>query len=417
MAALAWLAPSLAPLFFHEGSYEVSEEVSEPLAVEPAQAAPQDLPIGIGRSLLERLPSGIVILDQDGRIAFVNERATSLFGRRLLAERRVSAIRVPDLLDAVEEASATGHLEIVDFRLTREQEIDLHAYVIPLDVSLMKSEMVRRPAMMIVLEDHTAARRAEQLQRDFVANASHELKTPLASILGFIETLQGHAKSDEEARERFLEIMHTQTMRMKRLVEDLLSLNRIELNEHVAPREPVPLKRIVWEVGQVLMPIAERRGMTVTCEPATDEPAVLGERDELAQVFINLIDNAIKYGNANSEIRVFEADPRPVRAGMVGISISDQSQGIAREHLPRLTERFYRVSVPKSRERGGTGLGLAIVKHILNRHRGLLDVESIRGEGSVFTVWLPRAIHSLRSVPKPAEGNPAPNAPADETAA
>jgi two-component system phosphate regulon sensor histidine kinase PhoR len=242
---------------------------------------------------------------------------------------------------------------------------------------------------MILFEDRTRMVKAEALRRDFVANASHELKTPLASIAGFIETLQGHARDDPEATARFLAIMARQAERMKRLVEDLLSLNRIEINEHVRPRESVDLGSVVREAASALSPIIAAEGARLELRLPDAGPVVRGSHDELGQVFVNLIDNAVKYAGRDGPIRIALADGADAPPGMVGIGVADSGPGIAREHLPRLTERFYRVSAARSRERGGTGLGLAIVKHILNRHRGDLAITSAPGEGARFTVWLP----------------------------
>jgi two-component system, OmpR family, phosphate regulon sensor histidine kinase PhoR len=233
------------------------------------------------------------------------------------------------------------------------------------------------------------------MRADFIANASHELRTPLTTLTGFIETLRGPAREDAEARERFLAIMHEQAARMIRLVEDLLSLSRIELNEHVMPQGRVALGPLLHHLADALELRAGERGMCIRLDLPPDLPDVLGDRDELAQVFQNLVDNGIKYGRAASEITVATATGvRPLYSGdtggsaFVSVAVRDRGEGIAREHLPRLTERFYRVDTARSREMGGTGLGLAIVKHILNRHRGFLEIESTPGMGSVFTVFL-----------------------------
>jgi two-component system phosphate regulon sensor histidine kinase PhoR len=214
------------------------------------------------------------------------------------------------------------------------------------------------------------------MRADFIANASHELRTPLSTLIGFLETLAGPAREDTEARARFLPIMLEQARRMARLVSDLLSLSRIELHEHTPPTGRVDLTAILHGVADALEIKAKNRGMAIRIE-ADRLPPVLGDADELAQVFQNLIDNAVKYGSRNSEVRV-----------MAGPAEVDRGEGIPREHLPRLTERFYRVDSARSRELGGTGLGLAIVKHIVNRHRGHLEIESAPGEGSRFTVYL-----------------------------
>ncbi|HWZ66616.1 MAG TPA: ATP-binding protein, partial [Stellaceae bacterium] len=249
--------------------------------------------------------------------------------------------------------------------------------------------------VVLSLHDITQLKRAEQMRADFIANASHELRTPLTTLTGFIETLRGPAREDAEARERFLAIMHEQAARMIRLVEDLLSLSRIELNEHVMPQGSVALGPLLHHLADTLELRAGERDMHIRLDMPPDLPNVLGERDELAQLFQNLLDNAIKYGRAGSEISVAAANGvRPPYGGdagdaaFVSIAVRDQGEGIAREQLPRLTERFYRVDTARSREMGGTGLGLAIVKHILNRHRGFLDIESALGAGSVFTVFL-----------------------------
>jgi two-component system phosphate regulon sensor histidine kinase PhoR len=251
------------------------------------------------------------------------------------------------------------------------------------------------------------------MRADFVANTSHELRTPLASLVGFIETLQGPARDDEAARDRFLKIMQMQVGRMGRLIDDLLSLSRIEMNEHVPPSTPVDLIGVVRDVLDTLGPRAQEDEVTlrVTLEGAPFRPQpnqamawVLGDRDELVQVVQNLVDNAIKYGGRGGTVTIDLGVARPARTTdgdeavkavesqtTYYISVQDRGDGIDRQHLPRLTERFYRVDVQQSREQGGTGLGLAIVKHIVNRHRGSLTIESTIAQGSVFSVFLPTA--------------------------
>jgi len=248
----------------------------------------------------------------------------------------------------------------------------------------------------------TAVKRSERMRADFVANASHELRTPLASLTGFIETLRGAAREDAAARERFLAIMAEQAQRMARLVDDLLSLSRIEMNEHLAPTERVDIEQVLRTVADTLEQRAAARDMRIVVDLPAGLPKVLGDADELAQVFQNLLDNAIKYSRRGTTIDV-GAHPSPrflpgVRPGerpaALAITVRDHGEGIARDHLPRLTERFYRVDAARSRELGGTGLGLAIVKHIVSHHRGALDIDSELGEGTVFTVHLPLAAES-----------------------
>ncbi len=255
---------------------------------------------------------------------------------------------------------------------------------------------------LLILDDITGLKRTEQMRADFIANAGHELKTPLAALIGFTETLLGPARDDAAARERFLTIMHEQARRMARLVDDLLSLSRIELNEHVAPTGLVALAPVIEEVARGLELRAAERGIRIVCQLAPDLPEVQGDRDELVQVFQNLIDNAIKYARPNSEVTVTGSlGPGTVSgaaSSQVRVAVTDQGEGIAGEHLPRLTERFYRVDTARSRELGGTGLGLAIVKHLVNRHRGRLEIASRLGHGSTFTVSLRAAgPHSLSS--------------------
>ncbi len=241
----------------------------------------------------------------------------------------------------------------------------------------------------MTLHDLTASKRSEQMRADFVANASHELRTPLATLLGFIETLRGPARDDREAQDRFLAIMHEQASRMARLIEDLLSLSRIEMNEHVPPTGRANLRHVLGSVAATLELRAKARGIHIVLDLADGLPEALGEPDELAQVFQNLFDNAIKYGHEGSAIEVSaRLERRGAAAPLIAIAVRDHGEGIRREHLPRLTERFYRVDTARSRAMGGTGLGLAIVKHIVNRHRGRLDIASELGEGSVFTVRL-----------------------------
>jgi two-component system phosphate regulon sensor histidine kinase PhoR len=247
---------------------------------------------------------------------------------------------------------------------------------------------------MIRIRDVSHIRRSDQLRADFVANASHELRTPLASLTGFIDTLRGHAKDDPAAREHFLEIMSGEANRMRRLIEDLLSLNRIEMNEHVPPSGEADVVGLVRDAADVLKPLADSENIKIEIE---DRPPLraIGEHDELTQVFQNLMHNAIKYGRSGGHVRVrfgtSAADGADRERAQIFIAVEDEGEGIPREAIPRLTERFYRVDVKRSREQGGTGLGLAIVKHILNRHRGRLEIHSVPGSGSTFTAWLPAA--------------------------
>jgi two-component system phosphate regulon sensor histidine kinase PhoR len=300
-------------------------------------------------------------------------------------KKHISAVlRTPEVLEAVERVLAGANPEIIAFSVLVPIQHHYEAHI----------TRTSGPLVLVRIRDLTEIRRAEELRADFVANASHELRTPLAAVTGFIDTLRGHAKDDSSARERFLEIMSVEAGRMRRLIEDLLSLTRIELNEHNPPAGEVDVAAVVRDAVAVLAPLAEANRIVIQTD--ADGPLrVVGDRDELTQVFQNLIHNAIKYGRTGGEVRIrfgrAEASSKREGMGQVIVSIQDEGEGISREAIPRLTERFYRVDVKRSRERGGTGLGLAIVKHILNRHHGRLQIESVPGEGSTFSVFLPAA--------------------------
>ncbi|EPY02900.1 ATP-binding protein [Magnetospirillum fulvum] len=348
-------------------------------------------------SLLDNLPDPLLLLDPTRRVVRANKAARLLFGRELGGRDITSFLRHPSVLEAIEAVLAGASGRECEFTQPVPLERVFLARVV-LPVGLPPDGA----AAMLTLHDLTDLKRIERMRADFVANASHELRTPLAAVAGFIETLRGPARDDEEARDRFLAIMAEQAQRMSRLIADLLSLSRIELNEHTPPSEKVDLGRLLITAAEVLRPLAQGRGMEIVLEIAPDLDDIVGQPDELAQLFQNLLDNALKYGRENSAVRVVAcaAAPAdlPVNAGpalksgpAVKVSVRDQGEGIAREHLPRLTERFYRADTARSRRMGGTGLGLAIVKHIVNRHRGLLTIDSVVGQGSTFTVWLPAA--------------------------
>ena len=342
-------------------------------------------------AVLSNLPDPLLLLDSGGNVRRCNLVASRLFGERIVGRPLAAAIRHPDLLQAADEMLAGGEQKEVEFRSPGEIEQVFSARLAPL-VGPAPDDAVA----VISLHDVTAIRRAEQMRADFVANASHELRTPLSSLLGFIETLQGPAKEDAEARDRFLSIMLEQSRRMYNLVEDLLSLSRIELDEHTPPTARADIAGIAGRVARSLELKAKKKDMRVVLDLEADELPVVGDEDQLTQVVQNLVDNAIKYGHAGTTIHIAAGrsgqdqtqEPRRARRG-VALSVRDEGEGISREHIPRLTERFYRVDKARSRDLGGTGLGLAIVKHIIYRHRGDLEIDSTVGEGSRFTIYLP----------------------------
>ncbi len=359
------------------------------------------------QAVFTALPDPVILIAADRRILRANPAAREMFehghggdpkaeGRpdqdTLVGRDLTAVLRNPALLQAVDEVLNGAEDQMVEFTLGGPVERYFGGRAARLGGARSGGT-----AAILTLHDVTGLKRAEQLRADFVANASHELRTPLASILGFIETLQGPAREDDEARERFLAVMHEQGTRMARLVADLLSLSRIEMDEHTPPRDTVDLANLARIVARNLEPQARAKDMTFDFDLNGLAP-VIGHDEELTQVLQNLIDNACKYGRAGTPVRIAGRDVAPDSPGGrrlgrpgVALSVADQGDGIAREHLPRLTERFYRADTARSRKLGGTGLGLAIVKHILNRHRGLLEIESVPGEGSSFTILLPRA--------------------------
>lgn len=337
---------------------------------------------GSRADLLDRLPAPVILAGPDLRLTRANHAAETLFGPARRDAPLVELIRSPDLIDALEACLSDGAPQTLDFSLRRSKDERLiRAHI--------RTLAPAEPGLLIQFEDQTRARALEEMREAFVANASHELRTPLASIIGFIETLQGPARDDDAARVRFLKIMAAQADRMRRLVEDLLSLSRIEMSAHMRPRGEVDLGAVAHEAAAALEMMAKGAGASLHVDAPQSGPVTAGDRDQIAQLITNLIDNAIKYGGDGVTVRVGLHPPALERPGMVGLTVADDGPGVAREHLPRLTERFYRVSAQKSRAVGGTGLGLAIAKHILQRHRGDLSIRSRPGEGSAFTAWLP----------------------------
>ncbi|MFZ1988856.1 MAG: ATP-binding protein [Alphaproteobacteria bacterium] len=359
------------------------------------------LSLAAAEALIERLPDPLLLLDTEGRIIFSNSAANGLVVG-VAPRRHISAVlRAPGVLEAVELVLRGNPPQTVEYSHLVPVERYIEAYVAPIPLKA-NGEREEGIGAIIVLHELTAQKRLEQMRADFVANASHELRTPLSSLSGFIDTLRGHARDDAAAREKFLEIMQDQAGRMRRLIEDLLSLSRIELNEHIRPEGRVSLPSVLRDVSDSLAPQAAARNVKLetVIEPGVID--VIGARDELIQVVQNLVDNAIKYGASGGRIIITAGNAGESEARKSSfVSVRDFGEGIAREHIPRLTERFYRIDVQRSRQTGGTGLGLAIVKHIVNRHRGTLSIESALGEGSTFTVILPQVAQGAPEVAVP----------------
>ncbi len=352
-------------------------------------------------AIVSALPDPAFVLDGSGNVLTFNQGAIDIFGSTAVGRHISQATRAPELLTAIDVALRTLETQSCRFDFKIPVERSLVGTVAPL-----ASSSANAPQLLVVLRDLSEQELLMRMRSDFVANASHELRTPLASLKGFIETLQGAAKEDTAARDRFLRIMLQQAERMARLIDDLLSLSRIEMRAHVLPRDKADLRLILSHVVQTLGPIAQEKSIGITLAAGTPVGATLpggqvaeaagsvtvtGDRDELIQVFQNLIENAIKYGKNGGHVtvttRVLPAQaPRGER---ILVSVTDDGPGIAPEHLPRLTERFYRVNAAQSRNAGGTGLGLAIVKHVLNRHQAEMQVDSQLGKGTTFKITFP----------------------------
>jgi len=343
-------------------------------------------------ALFACLPDPLILLGDDRRVTNLNPAARQTFGKDIIGRDLSAVLRAPEVLEAADAVLSGTPTREIEFTQPVPVERTFLAQVLSLGIVAADGTKA-----VLTLHDITSVRRVEQMRADFVANASHELRTPLSTLLGFIETLRGPAHDDAEARDRFLAIMQDQASRMARLVQDLLSLSRIELNEHFLPQDKIDISALVNKAVEALHPLALNRRMKLVINVDSTVGQVMGQEDELIQVLQNLLDNALKYGREGTAVTIdvkyvsrLPAAAAHLKVGMtVLISVTDKSDGIAREHLPRLTERFYRVDPARSRSLGGTGLGLAIVKHIVNRHRGVLVVDSTPGEGSVFSVYLP----------------------------
>ncbi len=334
--------------------------------------------------LIAALPDPVLVLNRAGEVLAANEHVRDIFDFDPRRQHLSTSIRAPAVLEALGAVLAGGEFRRVDYHLPAPFARHFDVYLSPVEGGLPQG-----PAALIVLKDLTREQQIERMRADFVANASHELRTPLAALSGFIETLMGAARNDETARGKFLHLMRAQADRMKRLIGDLLSLSRIEMNVHLRPVGTVDLASVAAQAAEAMADLARDSRCELRLS-AAGPLLVTGDRDELVQVMQNLIENAIRYAGEGRPVDIAGR----VHDTFAEISVRDHGPGIAAEHLPRLTERFYRVSVQESRSRGGTGLGLAIVKHILNRHRGRLVISSVAGEGSVFTVRIPILISS-----------------------
>ncbi|MCC6947398.1 MAG: histidine kinase [Bradyrhizobiaceae bacterium] len=357
-----------------------------PFAVDPQLAA-----------VIGALPAPALLVDRRGTILVGNDAAVSSLGPVRRGEPISFTVRAPEVIEALRMAATDGKVRRVEFTDRVPVERTLEAHVVPIAFNHADDAPHPPDAFLLTFSDLTQQRRLDRMRADFVANASHELRTPLASLSGFIETLQGPARGDAAARDRFLTIMVEQARRMSRLIDDLLSLSRVELNEHLHPQTVIDLVPIVGHVCDTLCPLALERGVELVVKRDAERLPVQGDRDELIRLFENLVENALKYGASGKRVEVTLARDPAANGGEAVVTVRDFGPGIPPEHLPRLTERFYRVDVETSRAEGGTGLGLAIVKHILTRHRGRLAVDSTLGQGATFAARIPLSTDKLET--------------------
>lgn len=420
-----WTLPALASVAFLAALYvryrfssgrDWATPVQRVIEAELTARESELASLRLARGVAQAMPEPLFIIDQEGVVELANPAAEEFVGGAQPEGRHFAAVlRAPAVFEAVEKVIRLQEPQTVEFVMSGGVERSCRAFVATLDRE-------ESPRALVYIRDLTLERRLEQMRADFIASASHELRTPLASVIGFIETLRGPARGDDEARERFLSIMQQQAERMQRLVADLMSLSRIELNEHVPPTDTIDLKDIANDVIEVNGPILERTGAIIDleCDEAGVPYQMQGERDEIIQAIQNLIDNAVKYGGEPALVKVrigrglapqlstegamwHRAGDTPNQVAarrqvgvdeLLYVQVRDFGPGVERGDLPRLTERFYRVNIERSRKTGGTGLGLAIVKHIVNRHKGGLQIESRIAAGTAFTMY-------FRARPKP----------------
>lgn len=331
-------------------------------------------------AMLEAMPQAALLVGRDSRVILANAPALDLFGAALAGRHYWISLRQPELLTAMESALLRGDASTLRLDLRNgDREGSYAIRIAPLPLGAF-----------CILEDVSSQTQADQMRRDFVANVSHELRTPLTALQGFIETLLGPAKDDAMARTRFLTTMSAEAERMNRLVSDLLNLSRVEAQERLRPDTEIDLSATVHMAVDSLRPMANLANVTLTVTGAEGDVFLRADGDQITQVIVNLVENAIKYGSASGgHVTIALGQQSTPRGPKVSLTVQDQGVGIADEHIPRLTERFYRVDSHRSRGQGGTGLGLAIVKHIVSRHRGRLTIESRLGEGSKFSILLP----------------------------
>ena len=330
--------------------------------------------------IAEMLDDGLIIADNKGTILSVNDAAVRFLGQNLVGQNIVDVVIHDDIARIFALVAEALNSQEMVYKSTDTVSTEFALRLKPLDDNMIA----------LLFLDMTLQRNLENVRRDFVANVSHELHSPLTSLSGFIEIMINGDVTDEAMQLRFLNIMDEESKRMTRLIDDLLSLSRVEVYEHIIPEDDVSVLAMINAVCDTLAGKAKSRNIQIVVRDnrpdQTKTPRILGSYDELTEVFVNLVENAIKYGYEELPIVIELTEPMP---SQLQIDVINQGEGIAKQHLSRITERFYRVDKARSRQIGGTGLGLAIVKHILNRHRGSMSVASVPGESTIFKVTLP----------------------------
>ena len=335
--------------------------------------------------IIDELEDQFIALDKLNIIKYVNPSAEKRFGKNILNTHLGTILRNPNLDEKIREVKSSKKTSNLDLEINLPSYQYYRIYVIPGPTVIF----TEKDSVVLFLKDLTEISKTQKFRTDFVANVSHELKTPLVSIKGAIETIEGPAKDDEIAKIKFLKIISSQSKRMENLISDLLILSRIELQEHIRPDKLVNLKNVFTKVKDIHFTSLKEKNINleINLDNVSD---VIGDEDKLITVFSNLLDNAIKYSKEKSTINIL-ASPSKGKLITKGIkiSVSDQGIGIPEDQINRVTERFYRVDVEESRKVGGTGLGLAIVKHIISQHRGDYEIKNLNGKGTEINIHLP----------------------------
>ena len=365
--------------------HQVAEPRQDAIKQEIQETYNTKITYQVVKGLLNILPSPYILIDRNGRLTFINAEAKSIVPDSQIGSHISNVFRSPVFLSAVENAILKDKEKILSFEIETPQFRQLKAHIFFISSSKIPNSF---NDIFIQFTDESTHIRSEKIRTDFVANASHELRTPLTSIMGYIETLQGHAKKDVKMQKVFLDLMNKQAGKMERLISDLMSLSRLEIDELKPISSTCSVKEIIEELVNSLKPLSVDNNVSLSFKIPKNFSSVIGDPSQLRQLFSNLIENAIKYSGKKSKVNIYISKEK--NKDMFGVVVEDNGHGIAPEHLSRLTERFYRANSSAEIEKEGTGLGLSIVKHILIRHRGKLQIDSKLGRGSKFIAWLPK---------------------------